>query len=1114
MAIHNKYFSVQNTPNTVSMDRSPDERAYANMVFESGKPPIDYEFNISQDLENYFQRVLASKSFPSGFLKGQTRADSYADYSFDAPSDPTWLANSFHLNKVVAHVAGLPVVVEYTNSDVEGDNIIQLNSPPVLGGAPPDVKRTDFVFLEVWKSLVAPSPRATADITVASLPNALDTITITHPTPGALALTATAGAPGVDEFQIGVSEIATAANIALAINDAGNSFSAYVVANSMGTDKVYLYAQEGGTAGNLIALTSSVLGVLVPSGALFTGGSSRPNKPTQNTIYRHGNTLAPAAVNLAEDLVVPLLGVETTQRVQIQYRIRATGATESINHKTEPNGFSNANLLAQGGEASPVATYRFVPADKTTVSGGSSAVAYGIEDSGLWIAGDGSSTSATDLQTLDGFVYAIPICFAFRRNDAYAAGAGAGFDPINNTNGGLTYNHALFVNPYVGNIATQTSDRPDNGFVDVIVDTDILDLRRHVALSGIDLQSELQHQMKSLMDGNFRTWAIDASSKQTLGSGSGDVSTKFLVCNEIGRDSGHGGNNITSGDTGRGVTVRNFDHVARRFADQPVVERLVLSFYPQDRESGAPAAPGLVNPGKFVVKNPLAPGDAGWYVGDTININLTNLNCSTDGTWCFATASLASAYFMDFAPPGTTITDVLSIYHDDGNYYGAVDQRLQAAAIMGLGTGHIEIMLDENPLSVNGGLPLPVVAYPTVGSGGVDDGSPRRVFVELEITYPLGVGITDTPDLEITPNSTNYDFGPMFENNLSQRPADMEGPLNPFFRSGYREVNLEYIASENGGGAPIGSIVTEEFVSRDATTLVFPRRVYGSLAAPVTVTEISTTAVRTVSPSTSDYGSSSRQILLGPAGVPGGVQSLMSVTYYAQEAVPNYGAAGGGYQVSFYYRSNAPQTGGVKEGIIYEPTGALPVTLRVEPLLMSQNLWTGQCGMGTMDLSFPYYAPLDQIPVNDNATSTFYGEWQFSAPAEISISDFDAETGLLNLHCMVPSDESTDFEFGGALHPPKVDAEFRAFYDFADDQTYRPTALAQPLSGAVRHKVFMPFLARAKENCTLYRKNEILLIVLTRWAEKDKENSIKFTDTDNRSCAALYRTKRLLIVAD
>jgi len=267
MAIHNKYYAEQDTPNSVSMDRSPDERSYANLVFESGKPPIDYEFNVAQDLENYFQRLVASKSLPSGILKGQTKADSYNDFSFDLPSDPSWVDNTFHLGKLIAQVAGHPLVIEYTGTDVPGDNLIQLDSPPVFGGAPPDVKRTDFVFLEVWQSLVAPSPRASATVTVASLPSPADTITI-----GGFVLVGVAGAPAIDEFQIGATEIITAANIATSLNNPANSFSGLVAANSMGTSVVTLYAQGGGVAGNAITLVTSVPLVLVPSGANFAGG--------------------------------------------------------------------------------------------------------------------------------------------------------------------------------------------------------------------------------------------------------------------------------------------------------------------------------------------------------------------------------------------------------------------------------------------------------------------------------------------------------------------------------------------------------------------------------------------------------------------------------------------------------------------------------------------------------------------------------------------------------------------------------------------------------------------------------------------------------------------------
>jgi len=111
--------------------------------------------------------------------------------------------------------------------------------------------------------------------------------------------------------------------------------------------------------------------------------------------------------------------------------------------------------------------------------------------------------------------------------------------------------------------------------------------------------------------------------------------------------------------------------------------------------------------------------------------------------------------------------------------------------------------------------------------------------------------------------------------------------------------------------------------------------------------------------------------------------------------------------------------------------------------------------------------------------------------------------------------------FGGSdnEHKPRKDAEFRAYYPFADDESYRPTLFAQPLFGATRHKSFTPFLARAVEDVPgvagglLFRKSELLLIVLSRFAELDDDNNVRFIDpqSSNRTLAAVYRTRNLLL---
>jgi hypothetical protein len=673
------------------------------------------------------------------------------------------------------------------------------------------------------------------------------------------------------------------------------------------------------------------------------------------------------------------------------------------------------------------------------------------------------------------------------------------------------------------------------------------------------------------------------------------------------------------------VTIRNFDHVARRFGAQSVVERVVFAVYPQSRDSGPSTLPGITNSGLYVVKSPSAPGDAGWFEGDVVHIDLEALNASTDGTFDPSTASLAAILenVLDFSPPGTLITDVLSIFHDDGNYDASINQEAQPTSIIGLGTGHIEFTLDANPTLVSGGGPIEktatgtvlfsgvvspgdtvtmdgtvltavagapavneftiggsfditasnfatavntyvggsfsanapsgfilvtisaatpgaagnlltmatsnpgsivlsgglltggvdgIVAYQMVGDTGAGDtGSPRRVFVELELTYPKGSGLTDTPDLPVTPDAANYSFGPLLENAVSQRPADMEDPLQPEFREGHREVIVEYVASENGAGAPIGSITTETFVSLNGTDITFLRRIFGSGTLVVGVTDATTLAPAAVNTALTEYGSSSRLVKVG-GGLSGTGQSLVTVTYFAQDPIPNYGAVGGGYQVTAYYRSNSPQTVGTKAGLLHGGSGPLPETLAVEPLLMENNTWTGHTGVGSVDLPFPYAVPLDQIPVNDNTTGTFPGEWEFCASSQISIDDFNAEAGLLTLQSLVQAAESIEFSFGGPSNPPTKDIEFRAFYPFVASGEYRPTVMAQPLSGAVRHKVFSGFLARATEDSRLFRKDEVLLVVLTRWAKLDADNTILFKDTDNRTCAAVYRTRNLLLV--
>ena len=46
-----------------------------------------------------------------------------------------------------------------------------------------------------------------------------------------------------------------------------------------------------------------------------------------------------------------------------------------------------------------------------------------------------------------------------------------------------------------------------------------------------------------------------------------------------------------------------------------------------------------------------------------------------------------------------------------------------------------------------------------------------------------------------------------------------------------------------------------------------------------------------------------------------------------------------------------------------------------------------------------------------------------------------------------------------------------------------------------------------------FRKDEVLLVVVSRFAALDGDNVVRFTDSGNETCAAVYRTSGLLLLA-
>jgi hypothetical protein len=289
---------------------------------------------------------------------------------------------------------------------------------------------------------------------------------------------------------------------------------------------------------------------------------STTNKPAASAIYRFGNVEGGYSF-ITDDLQDPEIGFETSQRVQLQYRIRIVSGLVGL--ASYPDGFDPSVVKGQGAATNPT-SYVFENMRKE------------LGDSGLWRAGDGTQNA---LGTVDGYVYAIPIAAVFRRNSV-------AWD-VSNLNGGISRNptavdrtgyrtFATVPTLIAGITATATSltltsvanlplpltpasplliqigdeimtytaitgttmsglaraqngsiaeahvagstikllaIRPDGLYTDQVIQDDILDLRHVVNPGGFDYQALLQRNVDKLLRGKLNsTWKRGGNSSQ------------------------------------------------------------------------------------------------------------------------------------------------------------------------------------------------------------------------------------------------------------------------------------------------------------------------------------------------------------------------------------------------------------------------------------------------------------------------------------------------------------------------------------------------------------------------------------------------------------------------
>ena len=1004
---------MTNYLNTPSRYIPTENYSWDSVVYQTGRPLLDADINLQQEI---LQNRNPALRLPSGVLAySPIRGD--AAYSFDST------ANRLTVLPFQASINGSKLYVAGTQNASDGNNFITLPVPESTAPAVGEYNKMLFVFLECWKAEVAPSSGARVAVRLANSLEEGDTLTLLHPDTTEITLEAGVG------FEVGANAYETARNLADALNsiDPVDFSGLSVTAETRGSEILVITFGAGSTGNGVVVTLTTSAGALALNPS---GGTDGSNKPNATEVYKYGNVLCDSALYLDDNIIDPVLLKESARRVQWQYRIRVLDT--DFDSTAHPEGYTHPDVFAWGsGE------------EDTTYTFGRQTSPH---DAGLWVAGDGTSGASLALGAIDGYVYSIPICMVSRRNSA-------GFNAATNANGGVL-------------VEEGDSDRPDGKFADVVYQDDVLDMMRHVYPYGMDYAAETMYQFQCLLDENYQTIL---TFDDPAGGSTGTRSVTPMICDEIGQPVG-----IASGigDTSnRGNYIRNFDHIAKRFGSQPVVDYIIILISP------------IINqPWQTVNNNPAGSGTK-WYEEDEIIINLNALDPLSQVGWSGGTAVYNVTQVW---PTDTYVTDVVEAWHNDYNSTSAVSRKVEFSSISGLGTSTITLKLDRNRTvtSTNGFL---------VGDSGVagDNGSDQLIFLKLAVSYPANEGLTATPIHDGFTTSVNYPNGAYIEVDDANRPSDILTDTAPYvhFRQGYREALAFYLTPQLTSLAP----------EADLVSIKTPFPVYYGVGFEPEVEDGSGNPLG-IDVAGSTFGSNHSIIKLAN---PVASQEPLIVTHTSCQPL-NLSNNPQGYQMAVYYKANAKQSY-MSTGFL---AGVLGSTLKVKPLYVSPSLWVLQGGKGSVELGYPYYAPSEQIAVRVTQET----EGELCATPRISLPNFNIDTGVVNLSSLLPIDISGNMTFN--ISDIEQDGEGRPYFKSILDNGYRPMSIALPLENYSNHKTALPFLARVVEDTPLLRRGEVVLVVISRLSGLSKENKVVLSDGDSKTVACVYRTKNLMIVGD
>ena len=514
----------------------PANKSWEQATWRTGRPPLDKEFNLAGEL--FLRRMFRELELPSGFLMTRdyyspdifpkSNLGDYVDEpgSFRAslPSASP-VANTFYFGPgQVAHVANMPV---YLRNKTDEWLPITLNAAPT-GVA---VKRFDLVFIEVWRAGLSGDPTT-------------DTANGVRDASEKIFYNGWADSPVADNFTDDIFDATAGQETSRRVQiqwriRVVDDIDLDAFPDGIG-DTSLVFAQGPSSSPTTVIFSNAGSPSVAATGVLTLTGL--PLNTETTVIGSKTYTWQDTLTNVDGNVKIAGTASDSLDNLIAAIDLGAGSGTLYAAATTDPGEVDAA--AGTGDTMDITATVAGVAGNSLTStetltngSWGDTTLLGGIDqlptDPNLFV-------SIGHSNTVDGKIYAIPLCAVARRNQETWA-------KDSNQNGG-------------------TGVRPiDTATHDSIEEQDIIDLRTGISRNW-DYDELLRKNMSWLLDGKLKTYWGDH------GLGGGERGTYFTQADEVGPV-----------DTAGATKIDEFDGFKKQFSDAIVANEAYVQVELSDR---------------------------------------------------------------------------------------------------------------------------------------------------------------------------------------------------------------------------------------------------------------------------------------------------------------------------------------------------------------------------------------------------------------------------------------------------------------------------------------------------------------------------------------------------